>query len=408
MCIQIKYIFITLITCCLLGDFASAGESLEAEINKLKTIDHVTGNAVYMSGTPGDFFILSKVFIQKGTEKDFLKMAEDENPVVRCMGLLCLAQNKQSLNVLKEHIADRDIVHYCPGGCMVGRITVGGFVRELFNNANHLEYRAPKLPLLSKEELIGLDIEILSKDSTTSFHSNSERAILNAWIKEKTPISLPKLEVHQIIKAIGRLEVSPERRQFLASYIKDETLDDISRLAAASALTRDASETALSIIQGQRIYLNSIGQENWGDRFIETLRKRMSHEKLMKVVRAKHPRTEIGEVDDIVIKALSNSHPLALPDLTNDTYLRLKPSDVISKIAWNSLVEMSKNLEEFNQPWNTYSDTAYILDYMMIVREGDLTFDRVFTEERRRELEKNIKEAINNHFEQKQNRRNMN
>ncbi|MBN2181769.1 MAG: hypothetical protein JW715_07625 [Sedimentisphaerales bacterium] len=69
---------------------------------------------------------------------------------------------------------------------------------------------------------------------------------------------------------------------------------------------------------------------------------------------------------------------------------------------------MSKRLEEFNQPWNTYSGSVFELDFVMRVYRGNLTFDSIFTEARRTELEKNIIEAINNHFEQKQNHRNMN
>jgi hypothetical protein len=415
MVIRIKNFLIGLMFFHVFFDLAYADVCLETEIKQLKTVRAVSGSHVGLPPTPGYFFILSKVFIKKGTEEDFLKLVEDKNPVVRCMGLLCLAQNKQSINVLKKHITDTDIITYFPMGCVGVKVSVGYFAKVLLNDANHLGHGSSRLPLLLEYELIGLDIEILSKDSTTSFHRESARSLSYALKRKDIELTLPvikryapDLEIYQITKAIGRLEVSPERTQFLESCINDETINDISRLAAASALTRDANDAALSIIQGQKNFLNRIEQGNWGDRLLETMQNRMSHDKLMKVVWAKHPRTEIGEVDDTVIEALSNSHPLALPDLTNDTYLRLKPQEVISNIAWNSLFEMSKNLDEFNQPWNTYSDTVYMLNFIMTERKGDLTFDRVFTKTRCKVLEKNIKEAIDNHFEQKQNLQSIN
>lgn len=70
----------------------------------------------------------------------------------------------------------------------------------------------------------------------------------------------------------------------------------------------------------------------------------------------------------------------------------------------DSIVEMSKNLEKFDQPRNTYSDTVYALSFVMTVRKGNLLFDRIFTLARRSEIEKNVQKALENHFEGKSNR----
>jgi len=402
-----RNIFITLIFFPLFLGLAYAEESLESELKQLRKIGAVTGSAVGIAAAPGDFFKLSKIFIQKGKEEDFLKLTSDANPVVRAMGLLCLAQHKKSISTLKEHLTDKGLIHYCAGGCTVWTITVGNFVRKLLNDANHLEYRMPHTPVLSENELIGLDIEILAKDSTTTFHDEAARSLSNVFKEKKTALTLlglrkyvPDLETYEIIKAIGRLGVSSKQREFLISCVQNKNLDEASRLAAASALTRDSDERLLNVIERERAYLNSVEGGNWGDRLLQTLQNRISHENVMRVVRAKHTRREIGKVDDTVIRALSNSHPLALPDLTNDVYLRLRPPEDICSVAGNSLVEMSKNLERLNQPWNTYSDTAYALGFIITTRKGNLTFDRVFTQARRLELEKNIQNAIKNHFEE--------
>jgi hypothetical protein len=329
------------------------------------------------------------------------------------MGLLCLAQHKKSINILKEHIkehiTDRDVVTYCPGGCIVGSITVGGFARELLRNPNHLGHRRQPFSLISEDELIGLDIEILSKDSTISFHGRTARTLSNVLNEKGIALTLPdlkryapELESYQIIKAIGRLGVSPQQREFLISCVQDENLDHMSRLAAASALTRDANEITLAFIESNRTQLNRLTEGNWGDQFLETIKIRISHEKYMEVVRELSWRKK-EKLDDAVLQAFSNSHPLAFPDLTNDRYHWLGTHhEKVCNIVGDSLVVMSRNLEEFNQPWNTYSDTAYALSFVITVYKGNLLFDHIFTQERRAEIERSVKKALENHFEEKQ------
>ena len=128
--IQIKIILIGLIICHVFLGLTYGGESLESEIEQLRKIERVTGSAVGIGGL-GEFFELSKVFLRKGKEEDYLNLTEDENPVVRSMGILCLAKHTKSANKLKKHITDSGIIYYFPGGCIGTRITVGKFVRNL-------------------------------------------------------------------------------------------------------------------------------------------------------------------------------------------------------------------------------------------------------------------------------------
>lgn len=401
MCIRTKISLIVMIACCFIAGATYAGESLEADIMQLRNMGAVTGSAIGVGASPGSFYILLKVFIKKGAEEDFIKLTEHKNPVVRCMGLFCFAQHRKSINILKEHITDSDIITYCPGGCVFDRTTVGSFARELLNNTNSLNIGATEIPILSKDQLIGLDIYVLSRDSTSSFHNESVRALSKVYLDKGTTLTLPDFKPYQIIKAVGRLGITPQQREFLFACVRDENLDHVSRLTATSALTRDANETVLSYIESERAHLNNLTEGNLGDRFLETLQNRISHEKFMEVVRELSWRKK-ENLDSAVIKALSNSHLLAFPDLTNDRYLWKGPHhDHICNIVGASLVKISKNLEQINQPWNTYSDTAYALNFVIETRKGNLLFDHVFTPARRSEIEKNVKKAIENHFEEK-------
>ena len=427
MIIKMRNSLIVIITCCFLTGATYADESLDADIQQLRKIELVDGATVGISPQSGRFYLLIKNFLQKGTEEDFIKLTNDENSVVRCMGLLCLGINKKSINILREHLTDRDAIAYCPLGDVIEGNTVGGFVWELLHNVNLLNLAEPS-PVLSEDQLIGLDIEVLSKDSTISFHiitasicfpnipvttyfPSASAMILPDFVNEKEVVLTlpelkkyaPELETYKIIKGIGRLGDSNEKRKFLFNCVREESLDYMSKLAAASALTRDANETTLAFIESQRSQLNSLTDSNWGDRFLETIKLRISHEKYMEVVRERSwLRKE--SLDTTVAKALSNSHPMAFPDLVDDQYLILVPlHNQVSNIVGDSLVEMSKNLEKYNQPWNTYSDTVYALDFVKNFKNGPL-FREVFTPERYSEIEKNVKKAIENHFEEKSKR----
>jgi len=405
--IKTKTVLIGLIICHFFLGLAYGGESLESEIEQLRKIERVTGISVGIGGGPGEFFELSKVFLRKGKEEDFLNLTEDENPVVRSMGVLCLAKHTKSANKLKKHITDSGIIYYFPGGCMGTRITVGKFVRNLLLAVNHLDRRNTSLSLISEDELTGLDIEILSKDSTTTFHDVSRKALSDTFAKKGISLITlsnlkeyaPNLKTYQIIKAVGRLEVSPRRKNFLISCLKNKNLDETSRLAAGSALTRYPINHALNTLKKHRIYLNSIEQGNWGDVFLETIQKRIAHEKLMRSIRAGRTRSANEKIKDAVNSALSNSHPLAIPDFKkNFSLVRRYDLNNARKAANSSLIDLSRNLDKYNHPWNTYSDSVYLLRFMIHVRGERSRFKDTFTEAECIELEANIQKALNNHF----------
>jgi len=184
MSIQTKTVLVWLIICHFFLGLAYGGEPLESEIEQLRKIERVTGSAVGVGGGPGEFFTLSKVFLQKGKEEDFLKLTKDENPVVRSMGILCLAKQKKSVSTLKEFLSDHGVIKYFPYGCVGSFFSVGYFVRRLLIDVNHLDHNEPPHPLISEDELISMDIEILSKDSTTTFHDVSREALSDAFAQK--------------------------------------------------------------------------------------------------------------------------------------------------------------------------------------------------------------------------------
>src|SRR5918993_2274597 len=73
-----------------------------------------------------DFYKLSKEFLKKHTIRDFRFMLNDRNPIVRAMGLLCLAQSKADEHdlALLLHTDDTEEV-YLQDGCILSRITIG-------------------------------------------------------------------------------------------------------------------------------------------------------------------------------------------------------------------------------------------------------------------------------------------
>jgi len=211
----------------------------------------------------------------------------------------------------------------------------------------------------------------------------------------------PNLETYQIIKAVGRLDVSPRRKNFLISCLNNKNLDKTSRLAAASALTRYPIKHASDTLKTQRIYLNSIGQENWGDVFLETLQNRIAYENLMRPIRAQHILRPSGNKDAFINRAFSNSHPLALPEFKKIfRFLTWHGDEDFKKVVKISLIDMSRNLDKFNQPWNTYSDAAYTLSFIIHVWGESLRFKNTFRQMERIEFKANVQNAIQNHFEE--------
>ena len=91
-------------------------------------------------GSPNEFYKLSKQFLKSHTTSDFRRMINHLNPIVRAMGLLCLAQTAKddSFMVLLSHSNDGAVV-YLSRGCFRSEITVGEFAKRLLINPDFLD-----------------------------------------------------------------------------------------------------------------------------------------------------------------------------------------------------------------------------------------------------------------------------
>jgi hypothetical protein len=94
-------------------------------------------NAAYRTGfglAPGKFYTLSQECLSIGTPADFRLMLFDRTPLVRVMGLICLAQSVDAEEFAKAATVmdgDRAVVRYTNGCVMDQTATVGDIARLL-------------------------------------------------------------------------------------------------------------------------------------------------------------------------------------------------------------------------------------------------------------------------------------
>jgi hypothetical protein len=102
--------------------------------NRLRSVKSLSNFDRGFGGT-NEFYQLSKVFMTRRKAEDFQRMLDDKNPIVRAMGLLCLAQLdvEKYRATLLSHTTDEEYV-YLNQGCLVSTITVGEFVTKLLKN----------------------------------------------------------------------------------------------------------------------------------------------------------------------------------------------------------------------------------------------------------------------------------
>ncbi len=106
---------------------------------KLRAVKYLSNHDRGFGGR-NDFYLLSKELLSRGTVKEFKAMARDRNPIVRAVGLLCLAQTNADENyvMLLLHAKDKAEV-YLHEGCIISKITVGEFARRLLGNPYFLD-----------------------------------------------------------------------------------------------------------------------------------------------------------------------------------------------------------------------------------------------------------------------------
>lgn len=136
-----------LTVCCFLvfGSFAITEAQVvkprgfDPSMNKLLTVKWISNHDPGFGGG-NEFYKLSKEFLKSHDSSDFRRMLHHRNPIVRAMGLLCLAQTDQDkffmLFLLHGKDSEQVSLHQ---GCILSTITVGEFVQRLFLNPHFLD-----------------------------------------------------------------------------------------------------------------------------------------------------------------------------------------------------------------------------------------------------------------------------
>lgn len=367
-------------------------------VAELRSSDRLTASLIGNFASPSGSFDLYKTMIRSGDSRKFAELVKDKHPVVRCVGLLAMAQTtgKEAIPILRNHLPDRARVRY-EAYDIIWAMTVGEFALQLLDDANCLVLgeQHTRAPLLSDSEWSGLRIEVLADDSATAVFE---------LLREMRPITMkldlstlrqrtPSLKDFQIIKGIGRLKSSDDQRKFLVDCLHTSGLDSAAKLAAASALTLRADEASFQAIRMEQDVLNRINEQRWGDRFVETLNTRRAHQRNMESIRGKG-RQEQESRKDKVLLAFTCNHPLALDDfLDNPAPVVIGDHTDIRDALANSLVVISRNIEDYSQPWNTYSNAAYKLDTFV---QSDRRHGRngLLTDNEHAEIERNIRRFV--------------
>lgn len=105
-------------------------------ISHVSELETVSGRAVGAGGGPGEFYTVSLILAEYLGEDDFLGMLKSDAPMVRAMGLICLARADKikHRSAIEALYTDEAEVEYNPMGCIIGRTTLGELARGLLND----------------------------------------------------------------------------------------------------------------------------------------------------------------------------------------------------------------------------------------------------------------------------------
>ena len=233
-------------------------------IEDIRSFDEIDGTLVGPAAIEGPWHKLAVQVLQKGTGRDFKLLLKEENPHAQAVGLYCLARSKQpdAAPILKRFLSDKSEVGLQEVGCIVRNEKLGTFAARLLHDANYLERRGPVGPLMEPQEIAAIHIPPLADDCRQGrgyYHS-----LFVHWLAREQPRAftlselqraMPKLRPYQIVKGIGRSTASPEIRRALVQWLNDRGLDETTRLAAASGLTRDPDPAAQKALESARGFL---------------------------------------------------------------------------------------------------------------------------------------------------------
>ena len=346
---------------------AGAGEAGGAvgRLFQLVEIERLEGAAVGFEGQPGDFWKLSKEFERDATTDELEQLVDSQRSVERAMGLLVLVRTKPEIGVARvlAHLTDSGSFMYFPGGCTGWRASVGEFCLALLKDANHLDVGTNKRPLLEARKLLGLQIGLVYNDAAVSIRHECSRDLTAAlksgtlaWDLEKMK-GVTFIEAFKVIKALGRLEPSEPGRRFFSASLADGSLPLGARLAAASALTRDAHPDALAAIEAQRAFIETKASVGDYERLLADVEAVRIHAERMRAIHAESTWMGMEKIKATVIQMLTSVHPCALEDQEWSLGLAIVGDHPDARAALGiGLVGQIEGIKRVRPRWDTWSD----------------------------------------------------
>jgi HEAT repeat protein len=346
---------------------------LDDAIALLRTLRTVTGSAVGSEFKPGTFFLLSRYFLMVGSIEDYEALTRDDDPMVRAMGMLCMAlvAGPDAVPALRQRLGSRVRMDCLPFGCCVEAWHEADLARLLLHDPSFFGHSSDRVPAV-EDDLNRIDLRILADDrlySAVRFRWGSDLA---GFIDRPSASEvmaalrniLPDLSDHMLVKVAGRIQPCAATRRFLLACVTDEMLDDASRLAAGSALTRDAHPDALAALESAREVLDGLAkEERWGSRFLESARARKTRQELWDSLGQKATLQDRLDVKRRIVRLPSISDPadcdLLCRWLRDDVTFSNRRDLVEALVA--SLVSLVSRLDEVAPEWHTYSDVPFRL-----------------------------------------------
>ncbi len=347
----------------------------------LAGIERVEGHAVGEGGEPGAFY-LKLVELTKTLKPEELEaLTQSPSPIGRALGLAALARLRagSARQVLERSLHDRSGIEYYPGGCVGWSTTLGAFASDLLENPDQLWPEPQSARLLEEAELDALNLELLAADDTYAFHWTVERRLEEAFKAGRLRYDLgelqrkaPKLPAWRIVLALGRLQGSDEARALLLASLPGQTaLEPQVRLAAASALTRSATDAAISALDQHAAALDALGSEHWGNRLLEEAKRHRAFQR--KMAPLERVKTWMGneKLADGAVAAFDVDDAFAVDALLGEGTTSFgSHSDAVYAARDAALLRIVPRLREL-PAFSTWRDVPYQLEQALL-RASDL------------------------------------
>jgi hypothetical protein len=378
------------------------------DVAALRKLDSVEGSAVGYAGDTGRFTLIAERVVARGTLHGHLRMTQDQQVIVRSMGLLCVARRLEpaaAARVLRGRLRGRQTFTYFPGGCVGQTYSEGAFARALLHGGwrsflkddglDPWDPEAEEFPgLVEPRELASIDLEVLASDECHAFHDEAAR-----WLAKRLPALAgpgydlaalralePGLPRFLLVKAVGRMAPGADTRRVLVGALADPRADAVTRLAAGSGLTRDADRLAGEALRRHRAALDALEPGGLGTVFCAEHDRRVRHaavvtrfEDAMRTEEVFHLATR-----QTAMSIASNDHPMALPDLVRGLGYSL--GDHVPKYRQAITASVLRIADEaagrLHRHWDTHSDTAYAIERLLPPRDrpdGEVDFNPLFT-----------------------------